>query len=152
MEITRKTDYALRMLAELIRRPDEILSVRVAAEDNGVPYSFARSIQHDLVRAGLIESVRGSRGGMRLAIDPSATTLLQVIEAVQGEVIVSAGGEDAIDAARPFDAVFDAATTLLRDYFSSVTLADIVCGTKAPSIPERYWSEDAFDSLIRPAE
>lgn len=128
MEITRKTDYALRMLADLIRHPDEILSVRVASEDNGVPYSFARSIQHDLVRAGIIGSVRGSHGGMRLAIDPSSTTLLHVVEAVQGPISVSERNDPAEGGAAhyPFDDVFCHANELLRDYLASVTLADAV--------------------------
>lgn len=159
MEITRKTDYALRMLAELVRHPGEVLSVRIAAENNGVPYSFARSIQHDLVRAGLIESVRGSRGGMRLAVDAELTTLLQVIEAVQGEILVSGcdtAGDEGMPCPRmascPFNPVFCGASVMLRDYFSSVTLADIVFGLKAPSLPERYWSSEAFASFVAAPE
>ena len=62
MDISRKTDYALRMLTDLVRTPAGVVSVRSAADGNGVPYSFARSIQHDLSRAGIIESLRGSRG------------------------------------------------------------------------------------------
>ena len=46
MDISRKTDYALRMLAMLAEDPECLLSVRTAAEEVNVPYSFARSIQH----------------------------------------------------------------------------------------------------------
>lgn len=49
MDISRKTDYALRMLAMLAEDPERLLSVRTAAEEVNVPYSFARSIQHGLV-------------------------------------------------------------------------------------------------------
>ena len=83
MEISRKPAYALRMLAELVRSPDCVVSVRTAAEENGVPYSFARSIQHDLALAGIVESLRGARGGMKLAVDPKKTTLLQLVEAMR---------------------------------------------------------------------
>ena len=48
MDISRKTDYALRILSMLVESGDELLSVRVAAEQVDVPYSFARSIQHGL--------------------------------------------------------------------------------------------------------
>ena len=68
MDISRKTDYSLRMLSELVKSDGGIVSVRTAAEKNGIPHSFARSIQHDLVRAGIVESMRGSHGGMRLAV------------------------------------------------------------------------------------
>ena len=70
MEISRKTDYALRMLAALVSDPDGIISVRTAAKENSIPYSFARSIQHDLALAGIVENSRGAAGGMRLAVDP----------------------------------------------------------------------------------
>ena len=84
MDISRKTDYALRMLAMLAEDPERLLSVRTAAEEVNVPYSFARSIQHGLVQAGIVESLRGVHGGMRLKVSPDDVTIRQVVEAVQG--------------------------------------------------------------------
>lgn len=40
MDISRKTDYALRMLAMLAEEPERLLSVRTAAEEVNVPYSL----------------------------------------------------------------------------------------------------------------
>lgn len=141
MDISHKTDYALRMMAELVKTGDGVLSVRTAADTNDIPYSFARSIQHDLVRAGLVESVRGSHGGMRLAVDPNEVTLLQVVEAVQGPVEVSGcdyAGPDGGACPRMsfcrFNPVWDGARELLSSYFSSVTLSEVVNGTKQPSV------------------
>ena len=51
MEVSRKTDYALRILSILVKNPDKVISVRDAAQASDVPYSFARVIQHDLVRS-----------------------------------------------------------------------------------------------------
>ncbi|MCI1665999.1 MAG: Rrf2 family transcriptional regulator [Atopobiaceae bacterium] len=154
MDISRKTDYALRMLAALVNEPDGIVSVRIAADDNDVPYSFARSIQHDLVRAGLIESLRGSRGGMRLAVEPSEVTLLQVVEAVQGPVDVSScdsvgpdGGPCPRMSECRFNPIWRGARALLKDYFGSVTLEEVVKGERCPHVSERFWSEDAFVSF-----
>lgn len=73
MDISRKTDYALRMLAMLAEDPECLLSVRTAAEEVNVPYSFARSIQHGLVQAGIVESLRGAHGGMRLKVSPETS-------------------------------------------------------------------------------
>ena len=75
MDISRKTDYALRMLAMLAEDPECLLSVRTAAEEVNVPYSFARSIQHGLVQAGIVESLRGVHGGMRLKVSPDDVTI-----------------------------------------------------------------------------
>lgn len=89
MDISRKTDYALRMLAMLADGENNLLSVRAAAEQVDVPYSFARSIQHGLVQAGIVESLRGVHGGMRLKADPNDVTIRQIVEAVQGSMVMN---------------------------------------------------------------
>ena len=156
MDISRKTDYALRMLAALVGQEDGVVSVRVAADDNDVPYSFARSIQHDLVRAGLVDSVRGSRGGMRMAVDSAKVTLLQVVEAIQGPIDLSScntvgpdGGPCQRMSDCPFNPIWCGARKLLVDYFSSVTLEQVVKHEKTPCISKKYWSVDAFKGQER---
>jgi Rrf2 family protein len=140
VDISRKTDYSLRMLAELVRS-DGVVSVRAAAEKNGIPYSFARSIQHDLVAAGIIESTRGARGGMRLCVDPHEVTMRQVIEAIQGPVYVAtcgtAGPEGAACPFRPechFNPVWCEAERILTRYFDSISLYEVVCEHKHPAL------------------
>ena len=146
MEISRKTDYALRMLAELVRNPGKVVSVRAASKNGGVPYSFARSIQHDLTLGRLITSTRGAHGGMRLAVDPKKTTLLDVVEAMQGPVFMTIApfdgydDEPMVEDAEDFAEVWQGAQQLLVQYFSSVTLYDIVIDGLVP----------AFDGEIKP--
>ena len=133
------------MLAELVREPSGVVSVRSAAEQNNVPYSFARSIQRDLVQAGVIESIRGSRGGMRLAADPASVTLLDVVEAVQGPLAISgcaAAGPDGEACPRAiacgYNPIWRGAQELLDSYLSSVTLAEAVSGRARPVVDGRF--------------
>ena len=148
MDITRKTDYALRMLAMLIENEGALLSVRVAAEQNDVPYSFARSIQHSLVHAGIIESLRGVHGGMRLKVDPSQVTLKEVVEAVQGPFVMNNCCAEGADCNRScfcqFHPVWNGVQSLVSDYLASVTLEEIVKGTKHPCVDAKYTDPDAF--------
>mgnify|MGYP001010877272 CR=1 FL=1 len=134
MEISRKTDYALRMLAALVQNPEGVVSVRTAAKDNDIPYSFARSIQHDLALAGIVESTRGAHGGMRLAVDPRTTSLLKLVEAVQGPVLIAAcdyAGEDGVPCPRMAGCH---AERVLRAYCGSVTLYQVVMEGKMPQM------------------
>ncbi len=133
------------MLAELVREPSGVVSVRSAADQNNVPYSFARSIQRDLVQAGVIESIRGSRGGMRLVADPSTVTLLDVVEAVQGPLAISGcaaagpdGGECPRAIACGYNPIWRGAQELLDSYLSSVTLAEAVSGRARPVVDVRF--------------
>ena len=141
MEISKKTDYALRMLVCLVQNPGRIVSARAAAEENGVPYSFARAIQHDLASHGIVESIRGAHGGMRLAIDPHETPLLDIIEAVQGPVEIATcviSEEEGEPCPRkdtcPFNPIWCTAERMLRDYLASVSLYDVVMNGLSPDV------------------
>ena len=148
MEITRRTDYAVRLISGLVRSQGEPLSVKTAAEEYDVPYSFARSIQHDLVLSGIITSQRGASGGMLLNIDPSKVTMLELVESVQGPISVAVCAREKDycprEKACEFHHVWVGADKLLKNYLSSVTIQDLVDGAKSPSISSELAKEDAF--------
>ena len=70
MDITRRCDYACRILRAAYRNGDERMSVAELAEREGIPYAFARSIQHDLTKCGFVNTTRGARGGLRPWVRP----------------------------------------------------------------------------------
>jgi Rrf2 family protein len=135
MEISRRTDYAIRLIAALLQNGDQPLSVREAATKQDVPYAFARSIQHDLVRSGILTSLRGAQGGMLLAIDPRELTLYRLIEVVQGPVSVAICATDKDWCAREkgcmFHKVWDEVNGILKDYLTSVTIKELIEGEQA---------------------
>ncbi|MBY4797611.1 Rrf2 family transcriptional regulator [Collinsella sp. AGMB00827] len=149
MDISRKTDYAIRMLSMLVDLDEsEALSVRIAAEQGDVPYSFARSIQHSLMHAGIIESLRGVRGGMRLKIDASTVTLRAIVEAVQGPIAVNQCTLPDVTCPREkgccYHPVWVGAQMLLRNYLDSVTLADVVRGQRNPAVDPIFTDPERF--------
>ncbi|MDR0459418.1 MAG: Rrf2 family transcriptional regulator [Coriobacteriales bacterium] len=135
MDVTRRTDYAIRLIAALTLSDGKPLSVREAAEQYDVPYAFARSIQHALVQAGLIRSIRGAQGGMLLSVDPNELTLFRLIEAVQGPVNVAICTTDKDWCSREehcqFHKVWEGANTLLEDYLDSVSIKQLLDGETA---------------------
>lgn len=139
MEISRKTDYAIRLVAALMLNDGKPLSVRKAASMQAVPYSFARGIQHDLVNSGVITATRGAHGGMSLAIDPNEYTLAELIETLQGPirlaVCLSAEGWCSREGSCVFHRVWSGGSNLLQDYLSSITMKDIIEG-KTPFVSE----------------
>ncbi|MDR0347564.1 MAG: Rrf2 family transcriptional regulator [Coriobacteriales bacterium] len=135
MEISRRTDYAIRLIAALLLNEGAPLSVREAASMQDVPYAFARSIQHDLVHSGILTSVRGAHGGMLLAVDPAELTLYRLIEVVQGPVSVAICTNDKNWCSRQprcqFHRVWEGANSLLREYLTSVTIQELIEGKSA---------------------
>lgn len=132
MEISRKTDYAIRLVAALMLNENKPLSVRKAAAMQEVPYSFARGIQHDLVKSGVVTTSRGAHGGMMLAIDPKQYTLAELIETLQGPiklaVCLSKEGWCPRDATCVFHKVWENGSKMLYEYLSSISMMDIIQG------------------------
>jgi len=94
VEVTRRTDYAIRLLLELARIGGGPLSVRELSERQGVPYAFARGIQRELLGADLVTTRRGARGGIMLARHAAEITLLDIANAMQGDVSCSVCSRD----------------------------------------------------------
>ena len=79
-------EYAIRALVHMAPTED---SKRFQAKDickkAGIPESFTRKIFQDLVAAGFLDAVPGPGGGYKITKHPEDITLLEVIEAVDGE-------------------------------------------------------------------
>ena len=80
MVITRETDYALRILRALL--DGQLHTVGQISQEELLPQSFAYKILRKLDRAGLIQVVRGTAGGCRLACDLSNTSLYDLMLAM----------------------------------------------------------------------
>jgi Rrf2 family protein len=141
MEVTRRTDYAIRLLAALSSEPEGAhVSAVELAERQEVPRALARGILSDLARAGLVLGRKGAGGGMRLGRPAGSISLLSVVESVEGPVGLSLCTSDpdfcrfAEDCA--MHQVWLEAEDLLRGYLSSHTLADLAAGVGALSRDE----------------
>lgn len=67
MRLTFYTDYSLRMLMYLALKPDGLATVGEVARAYQISRGHLTKVAHQLGLAGYIESVRGRRGGLRLA-------------------------------------------------------------------------------------
>jgi len=81
MRLTKQTNYAIRMLMYCAVNDGSALSrVQDIARAYSVSELFLFKILKPLVEAGLMESVRGRKGGVRLARAASEITLYQVVK------------------------------------------------------------------------
>ena len=86
MDLTKRGDYAVRAVLALARAPGgRLLSVRRIAEEMAIPVRFLPQVMGDLAAAGLVEATTGRAGGYRLARPAAEVTLLDVVEAVEGD-------------------------------------------------------------------
>lgn len=98
MQLTRATDYAVRVMIHLAGLPPgSRVSREALARAGEIPAHFLSKILQALVRAGLIASQRGVAGGFSLTRRPDEVTMLEVVEAIQGPIWLN----QCVDPAQP---------------------------------------------------
>lgn len=88
MLITRETDYALRILQNLL--DGERRSVGEISQKEFIPQQFAYKIAKKLAKAGLLEITRGVDGGCRLKSDLETVSLYDLLSIMEGGYDVNA--------------------------------------------------------------
>ncbi|MBC7225271.1 MAG: Rrf2 family transcriptional regulator [Anaerolineae bacterium] len=88
--ITRKTDYASRIVLELAMAPPGVwVTTQEIADRRLVPHPITRQVVSQLVKSGLVKSRRGSEGGVSLARPAAEISLLDVVEAMEGPIALN---------------------------------------------------------------
>ncbi|MDR1421563.1 MAG: Rrf2 family transcriptional regulator [Coriobacteriales bacterium] len=130
MKITKRTDYAIRLIADLAKQPDCCLGLRSLSDRHGVTYAFARTVQQGLLKAGIIRACRGINGGIGLARPLDQITVLEVFEAAQGTLDDTFDIEDTswygLDDDCLSDQVWASAKQVMSKHFSSITMQDLM--------------------------
>ena len=131
MKLTTFSDYTLRVLMFLALNRERLATIPEIAAAYAISENHLMKVVHQLARAGVIESVRGKGGGIRLARAPEEIRLGQIVRASEGsapivECLSDEAGPCRIAPACRLAAVlvraFDALYATLDEY----TLADLV--------------------------
>jgi Rrf2 family nitric oxide-sensitive transcriptional repressor len=131
MKLTTFSDYTLRVLMFLALHRDRLATIPEIAAAYGISENHLMKVVHQLARAGVIESLRGKGGGIRLAREPEEIRLGQIVRSSEGaapivECLADEPGACCIAPACQLTAVlvraFDALFATLDEY----TLADLV--------------------------
>lgn len=90
MRLTKAGEYAVRCVLYLsLQEMGIVVSRKEIAREMDIPDQFLGKIAQQLSRAGILEILQGPKGGLRLSIVPEQLSLLQVIEAVMGEIFLN---------------------------------------------------------------
>ena len=96
LRLSKKADYALMALKHLATRTDMMsASAREIAEAYDIPIELMAKVLQRLARQGLLVSHQGTHGGYRLAKAPSAISVADIIQAIDGPLTVTACSTEA---------------------------------------------------------
>ena len=128
MRITTRGRYALRASIALARMTKDggPVSIRQLSERESISSVFLEQIFYKLRKAGIVSSVRGPGGGFKFTRILSELTVKEVLDAAGESLTLAPCGEDRSTCSKMNDcvsfAVWTEATTLMNDYFASLTL------------------------------
>ena len=88
MNITRAADYAIWILVALSSK-EGVVSSKELAEEINVPFNHLSKVVQLLSRRGYIRSRKGKGGGIVLAKNPKQIDLAEVVEAIEGPLVLS---------------------------------------------------------------
>ncbi|MEN8725081.1 MAG: Rrf2 family transcriptional regulator [Lentimonas sp.] len=96
MKLSHKLEYACRVLAQLARNfgQEKMAHIDKLAEAEQIPANYLVQILNELRNAGLIVSKRGKQGGYALAMAPERIQLIDIVKAVESELLEGNFKED----------------------------------------------------------
>lgn len=91
MRLSSLADYAVVMMSAMARHCGGTLTnAAMLAAETGIPAPTVQKLVSRLSSAGLLKSVRGAGGGFRLARPAAAITLVEIVEAIEGPIAMTA--------------------------------------------------------------
>lgn len=95
LRLSKKADYGLIALSYMAAAQRPVVTAREVAERHAIPVELLAKVLQRLVRAGVLTSIQGIHGGYRLARIPEAISVAQVVEAIDGPLMLTACDEQA---------------------------------------------------------
>lgn len=124
MQLTRHTDYALRVLIHLTVAPTERATITEIADAYGLSRNHLMKVVHHLGQGGFIDTQRGRGGGFSLARPPEEMMLGQVIRHTEPDMNMADCGSCALRPACGLSTILRAATTAFLAVLDQHSLAD----------------------------
>lgn len=89
LRITKLTDYAVLLLVEMAKAPKVIHSAQALADALDLKLPTTSKLLKMLTKNKLLESIRGTEGGYKIALSSAQIRLSDVIEAIEGRIALT---------------------------------------------------------------
>lgn len=139
MKLAAAEEYGLRVMLQIAGEPSLFLTIAEIASREGLSRAYVAKLMRLLNKAGFVESVRGQRGGYRLASSPQELSLAKLLNAIGGRLhdknfCRQHSGKKRIcvhDCDCSIRAVYVAVDTAVQGVLSQMKLSDLLCTERA---------------------
>ena len=132
MMISTRGRYALRILVDLAEnRRESYVTLREIAGRQEISEKYLESIVKDLVRAGILDGLRGKGGGYRLGREPEQIRVLDVLRLTEGTLAPVACLEEGAEPCSRAPGcrtlpLWQGLDRVVTDYLSGFTVRDLM--------------------------
>jgi len=135
MKISTKGRYGVRILLDLALHENETpRQIHDIAASQQISEKYISRLIIDLRRAKMIRSIRGAKGGYRLARNPAEVTLLDIVEVMEGPLsivdCVRSPGSCNRSGSCPSRQIWDNLNTEIREAMRKITFQNIIDNCK----------------------
>ncbi len=128
--LNRLTDYAVVVMTQMTRRPEEVHTAPQIASDTGIPLPTVAKLLNALARESLVESHRGAAGGYTLGRPADQVSVARIIQAMEGPIALTAcvegsGNHCEVECLCPMRGNWEKVNRAIHKALSEVTLADM---------------------------
>lgn len=88
-KLSRKGEYAIRLILHLAANPTKVCTTSDIAKAQDIPSAFLKKIIQDLRPSGFIISAKGQKGGILLNVPPEDISVSDIIQAVEGPLFLN---------------------------------------------------------------
>jgi Rrf2 family nitric oxide-sensitive transcriptional repressor len=137
MQLTRYTDYSLRVLIYLALEPDRVATIEEISRAYEISRAHLMKVVRELGQAGFLETIRGRGGGIRLARAPEDIRVGDVIRHAEGSLALvecfdGGAGHCRIEPACGLRPILDEALAAFLGTLDRYSLADLVARRRKP--------------------
>lgn len=129
MKISTKGRYGLRALIDLKMNEDrENVTIKLISERQEISERYLEQIFSSLRKAGIIMGRKGAQGGYVLNKEASQLTILEILNALEGDSLLIDTSSDNPNELESFinNNLWEEINLKIKEYFSSITLQDLV--------------------------
>lgn len=140
MRLTSYTDYTLRTLLHLGANRDRLVTIQEIADLHTISKNHLMKVVYQLGLSGVVETVRGRNGGLRLKLEPEQINLGAIVRATETDFYMAecfnpAGVSCALSGDCALKFVLRDATAAYLDVLDRQTLATLLPKPRPASSP-----------------
>lgn len=138
MQLSRFTDYAVRVLIYAAMFPDRLVTLHEIADFYDISLAHLRKVVHKLGKLGYLKTYRGKHGGVRLQRQPAEISVGQVVGEFEGRnhLLDCVGLECVVLPACGLPGVLKRGQQAFYAELEKYSLADVIIHDRIPRVLE----------------